>query len=341
MPATTAHPACAAAARSGGAPSSSGSSVFSGKPAASRAPPLRRSADNRSHAPPPRLRGRACAATDGSSSGNGPTEARPTPSPADQVRLLQAARAYAALADEEEDEEDVVARAALNLGGKDDMSDLQRRYAAKIAEALAEKAAELAAKKRQGSEAFTIGQFLYERGRYPEAVESLEEAVKETGQQTGLGGEVRAPRCAAPALRCAACLCASQTTLTRSRVSTQTHEHTRHAARRLRSGLRSRTTPTGSASSASTCTKSSRTDTPRGYACAACGMRCACTTTDAALTRVPRCVRALHRTSGSRLLTCATFWRRRSWRLGRTSASPFRPLTTRQPSSARARSTTR
>jgi hypothetical protein len=138
--------------------------------------------------PARRPRGGHCAAA--------PGEAE-TPSAADQVRLIQAARAYAAqkaaLEDgEDEDEEELVAVTALGLGGKDEMSDTQRGYAAKLAEALAAKAEALANKQRETSEAFRLGQFYYERGRYPEAVGQLQAAREEAGEQTLLGGEASA-----------------------------------------------------------------------------------------------------------------------------------------------------
>ena len=110
------------------------------------------------------------------------------------MRLLLAARAYAAeieaLEEGEIDEEELVAKAAMGLEGKDGMSDVQRRYAGKIAETLQEKAAAIAARQRSGSEAFVGGQFLYERGRYDEAVVAFEAALKESGEATQLGGDI-------------------------------------------------------------------------------------------------------------------------------------------------------
>jgi hypothetical protein len=114
--------------------------------------------------------------------------------------LLLAARAYAAqleeLLDEDEDaelddgeREALAATTALGLEAGTALSDVQRRYAPKLADALAEKAAALASKARAGSATLAEGQRLYERGRYGEAAEVLELAEQEAGRETNLGGE--------------------------------------------------------------------------------------------------------------------------------------------------------
>jgi len=114
--------------------------------------------------------------------------------------LLLAARAYAAqleeLLDEDEDaelddgeREALAATTALGLEAGTALSDVQRRYAPKLADALAEKAAALASKARAGSATLAEGQRLYERGRYSEAADVLELAEQEAGRETNLGGE--------------------------------------------------------------------------------------------------------------------------------------------------------
>jgi RNA exonuclease 1 len=124
----------------------------------------------------------------------GEQQPREAPTGADSVRLLLPARPYAAeleaLEEGEVDEEELVAKAAMGLEGKDGMSDVQRRYAGKIAETLQEKAAAIAERQRSGSEAFVGAQFLYERGRYDEAVVAFEAALKESGEATQLGGDI-------------------------------------------------------------------------------------------------------------------------------------------------------
>ena len=114
--------------------------------------------------------------------------------------MLLAARAYAAqleeLLDEDEDaelddgeREALAATTALGLEAGTALSDVQRRYAPKLADALAEKAAALASKARAGSATLAEGQRLYERGRYSEAADVLELAEQEAGRETNLGGE--------------------------------------------------------------------------------------------------------------------------------------------------------
>ena len=53
-----------------------------------------------------------------------------------------------------------------------------------------QKVDELARKRRASSERLSEGIFLYERGRYQEAVLVFQEAVEEAGEATPLGGEV-------------------------------------------------------------------------------------------------------------------------------------------------------
>lgn len=117
----------------------------------------------------------------------------------DSIRLLLAARAYAAQLEELDEDEDaelgdeelesLAATTALGLEAGAALSDVQRRYAPKLADALAEKVAALASRERAGSATLAEGQRLYERGRYSEAAEVLEAAEQEAGRETSLGGE--------------------------------------------------------------------------------------------------------------------------------------------------------
>lgn len=144
-----------------------------------------------------------------------------------QVRLITAAKRFAAeLAEGEEDEEQLVAVAAFD-SSKEALTEVQKRYAGKIAETLAQarlgdtteggcsvclgccrteltpraflsacplqKVEELQVRNRAGSDAFVAGQKLYERGRYTDAVAALEQGVEDAGFDSQLGGEVRAP----------------------------------------------------------------------------------------------------------------------------------------------------
>jgi hypothetical protein len=141
--------------------------------------------------------------------------------------LITAAKRFAAeLAEGEEDEEQLVAVAAFD-SSKEALTEVQKRYAGKIAETLAQarlgdtteggcsvclgccrteltpraflsacplqKVEELQVRNRAGSDAFVAGQKLYERGRYTDAVAALEQGVEDAGFDSQLGGEVRAP----------------------------------------------------------------------------------------------------------------------------------------------------
>lgn len=111
---------------------------------------------------------------------------------AQKWRSLREALADADVDDEDVDDDDLVAISAFDLDSGDALSETQKKYASKIADALAAKAAQLASKQRAGSEGLRAGQALYERGMYAEAASQLETALDAAGQSTSLGGEARA-----------------------------------------------------------------------------------------------------------------------------------------------------
>ncbi|GFR43786.1 hypothetical protein Agub_g4903 [Astrephomene gubernaculifera] len=113
---------------------------------------------------------------------------------ANRDALDKAARRYRLGLDQGLDEDELLAL-ELGVGSLAELTDTQRAYKDKVKQKLAQRASELAAEeaalKARLARHLEQGKRAYECGEYPAAVQLLEEAVRDTGGDSALGGEAQ------------------------------------------------------------------------------------------------------------------------------------------------------